>query len=66
MSFRSSARYGFEALILRSFAMMELSKTLATLFRLFKFERAISKASETREGFIVKITECKVKISLRK
>jgi benzoate 4-monooxygenase len=44
---------------------MEMVKTLATLFRRFKFERAILKESEEREGFVVKITECKVKISLR-
>jgi benzoate 4-monooxygenase len=45
--------------------MMEMSKALATLFRLFKFERTISTESEEREGFILKITECEVKISLR-
>jgi benzoate 4-monooxygenase len=45
--------------------MMEMSKALATLFRLFKFERTLSKESEEREGFILKITECEVKISLR-
>lgn len=49
----------------RSFAIMEILKTLATLFRSFKFERAILGPSEEREGFVVKITECKVKISLR-
>jgi benzoate 4-monooxygenase len=50
---------------MRRFAIMEMVKTLATLFRRFKFERAILKESEEREGFVVKITECKVKISLR-
>jgi benzoate 4-monooxygenase len=44
---------------------MEMLKTLATIFRRFKFERAISKESEVREGFVVKIMECEVKISLR-
>ena len=52
-------------LTIRSFATMELAKTLGTLLRRFKFERAISRASEEREGFVVKITECEVKISLR-
>jgi len=44
---------------------MEMNKTLATLFRRFKFERTTLKESEEREGFVVKIMECKVKISLR-
>ncbi|KAE9365924.1 cytochrome P450 [Stipitochalara longipes BDJ] len=49
----------------KGFAMMEMNKTFATLLRRFKFERAISKKSEEREGFVVKIMECEVKISLR-
>ncbi|KAH8586543.1 benzoate-para-hydroxylase [Bisporella sp. PMI_857] len=49
----------------RNFAWMEMSKTLATIFRLFKFERSTSELSETREGFFVKIAECSVRISLR-
>jgi benzoate 4-monooxygenase len=47
------------------FATMEMLKTLATLFRRFKFERVIPQESEKREGFVVKITECEVKISMR-
>jgi benzoate 4-monooxygenase len=50
---------------IESFATMEMLKTLATVFRRFKFERSISKESEVREGFVVKIMECEVKISLR-
>lgn len=61
----TSLAWKYWKIIIRSFAMMEMSKALATLFRLFKFERTISKESEEREGFILKITECEVKISLR-
>lgn len=61
----TSLAWKYWKIIFRSFAMMEMSKALATLFRLFKFERTISKESEEREGFILKITECEVKISLR-
>jgi len=49
----------------RPFAMMEMCKTMATLLRMYKFERMAVGPSEEREGFIVKITECKVRISLR-
>jgi benzoate 4-monooxygenase len=45
--------------------MMEMAKTLATIFRLFRFDRETEEPSETREGFIVKIAECRVRISLR-
>jgi benzoate 4-monooxygenase len=44
---------------------MEMAKTLATVFRLFRFERTRKTASKTREGFFVKVEECNVKISLR-
>lgn len=47
------------------FATMEMLKTLGTLFRRFKFERVNPQESENREGFVVKITECEVKISMR-
>jgi len=49
----------------RPFAMMEMCKTMATLLRRYKIERMIEGPSEEREGFIVKITECKVRITLR-
>jgi benzoate 4-monooxygenase len=45
--------------------MMEMCKTLATIFRRYRFERMIEGPSEVREGFVVKITECNVRISLR-
>jgi benzoate 4-monooxygenase len=45
--------------------MMEMAKTIATIFRLFRFDRETEEPSETREGFIVKIAECRVRISLR-
>lgn len=44
---------------------MEMLKTLATIFRLFKFERSISGPTEMREGFFVKVTECNVMVSPR-
>ncbi|KAL3421834.1 benzoate 4-monooxygenase [Phlyctema vagabunda] len=56
---------GPRACVGRNFAWMEMLKTLATIFRLFKFERTISRPSDSREGFFVKITECNVKISFR-
>ncbi len=49
----------------RSFAWMEINKTLATLFRLFEFERTVEKPSSVREGFFLKIAECVVKIKLK-
>jgi hypothetical protein len=44
---------------------MEMNKTLATLFRLFEFERTTEKPSHTREGFFLKITESDVVIRRR-
>jgi hypothetical protein len=55
----------WEILTQGSFAMMEMAKTIATIFRLFRFDRETEEPSETREGFIVKIAECRVRISLR-
>lgn len=54
-----------ESLTRVSFAWMEMSKTLATIFRLYRFERTTNKPSETREGFFVKVTECTVRIARR-
>lgn len=34
---------------------MEMAKTTATIFRLFKFDRETEEPSETREGFIVNL-----------
>lgn len=48
-----------------SFAWMEMTKTLATILRLFKVERTTSVPSKVREGFFVKITECNVRITSR-
>ncbi|KAF2801275.1 cytochrome P450, partial [Mytilinidion resinicola] len=56
---------GPRACVGRNFAWMEMTKTLATIFRLFRFERTISQPSESREGFFVKIMECNVSVSLR-
>ncbi|KAG4413069.1 hypothetical protein IFR04_013791 [Cadophora malorum] len=55
---------GPRACVGRNFAWMEILKTLATIFRLFKFERSISGPTETREGFFVKVTECNVMLKL--
>ncbi|RDL36437.1 Uncharacterized protein BP5553_05789 [Venustampulla echinocandica] len=56
---------GPRACVGRNFAWMEMSKTLATLFRLFTFKRLTTGPSETREGFFVKIAECHVSVGLR-
>lgn len=40
-------------------------KTLGTLFKLFSIERATTLDTEVREGFFVKNSECKVKITRR-
>ena len=49
----------------KSFAWMEMTKTLATLFKLFSFERAINAPTILREGFFLKAEECKVILKLR-
>ncbi|KAF2501404.1 cytochrome P450 [Lophium mytilinum] len=56
---------GPRACVGRNFAWMEMLKTLATIFRLFQFERTISVPSESREGFFVKVIECNVRVGLR-
>ncbi|KFZ04580.1 hypothetical protein V502_10043, partial [Pseudogymnoascus sp. VKM F-4520 (FW-2644)] len=56
---------GPRACVGRNFAWMEMAKTLATIFRLFRFERITNTASKTRKGFFVKVEECNVRISVR-
>ncbi|KAH7304651.1 cytochrome P450 [Rhexocercosporidium sp. MPI-PUGE-AT-0058] len=56
---------GPRACVGRSFAWMEMLKTLATLFRRFEFRRSRVTESDLREGFFVKVSECEVFVVCR-
>ncbi|EFX05998.1 cytochrome p450 benzoate 4-monooxygenase, partial [Grosmannia clavigera kw1407] len=49
----------------RNFAWMEAIKTLAALFCLLNFSRARNGPTELKEGFILKVKECMVRVSRR-
>ena len=44
---------------------MEMTKAIATLFRLFEVTRLREEATVVREGFFVKSTECWVSLKTR-
>ncbi|KAM5453020.1 hypothetical protein McanMca71_000798 [Microsporum canis] len=49
----------------KSFAWMELTKTIAMLFRIFDIARAWNESTALREGFFLKCEECYVVIKRR-
>ncbi|KAJ5692356.1 LEC14B protein [Penicillium macrosclerotiorum] len=51
---------GPRACIGRNFAWMEMLKTLATIFKVYRIERAHLQDTQVREGFFVKNSECRV------
>lgn len=56
----------YAPLIGASFAWMEMIKTLATLFKTFRFERlGKEKSTVLHEGFFVKAEECWVEVTVR-
>lgn len=49
----------------KTFAMMEMMKTITLLLKLFKIERAIDDEAEMAEGFFLKAKECRVRLKMR-
>ncbi len=60
-----ASQSGMPLIQTRSFAWMEMMKTLATVFRLFNFVRSTTSVTELREGFFVKAKECWIEVERR-